>query len=118
MALTPMQVEQRLLELAAELDDATKELVTAEHDYHAAKAHYEIAQARTRLGLGGIVDGARMTVQEKEDRALMETQSERMFLAEAEAGVRAQRAILDRVKTQIDITRSIGTSVRHSMEIA
>jgi hypothetical protein len=36
----------------------------------------------------------------------------------SEAVVKATRANMQRIKTQIDIARSVGTSVRSSMEIS
>ena len=39
-------------------------------------------------------------------------------MATAEALVRASRANAQRIRTQVDIARSIGTSVRTSMDIA
>jgi hypothetical protein len=62
------------------------------------------------------VEGVKLTVQEKEDIATVECQSELQRLAIAEAIVRAARGNASRIKTQIDIARSIGTSVRAALD--
>ena len=43
---------------------------------------------------------------------------ERLVMATAEAIVRAARSNASRIRTQVDIARSVGTSVRTSMELS
>lgn len=119
MSVTPMQVEARLRELGSELDEAHKQLQEAEHGYFRAKGEYEIgvAAARLRVGQRFADKGTKGTVQEREDLATIETADLLKAYFTSEAVVRAARANSRRVQVQIDIARSVGTSVRSSMEV-
>lgn len=108
--VTPAQVEQRLLALSREVDAAHDEVTEAEHNYYTAKGEYEIGVADTRMRQS---DG---TVQQKEDRALLLNRESYMRLMIAEAVVRSSRANVNRLRTQVDLARSIGTSVRTGMD--
>lgn len=116
---TPQQIEARLVQLGKELDDAHDALVQAEQGYYDAKAGYEVGIARSRLQVGEryAAKGIKVTVQEREDEALMAVADQLRALYSAEAIVRAVRANVTRIKTHIDIARSVGTSVRASMEL-
>ena len=118
MTVTPMSVENRLIQLSKEIDIATQELVAAEHRYYQAKGAYEVAIAKARLEIGKryAERGERGTVQEREDEATMRTQEEMLALYEATAVQKAARANAERLEQQIGITRSVGTLVRSSME--
>ena len=118
--VTPAAVERRLVELSKELDEANTELVAAEHEYMRAKSDWEIRSARARLGLKSKAaeQGQKMTVQDVEDAAIIQCEQELMAYNASEAVVRAARGNIVRVRTQIDIARSVGTSVRSSMDIA
>jgi ribosomal protein L9 len=118
--VTPAQVEARLYALSKELDTIQKELENQEDNYYMTKAHYEVALARTRMEYASKSNpnGKNYTVQEREDLALIHNEELHFRLAQAEAMVKAGRANASRIKTQVDITRSIGTSVRVSMEVA
>lgn len=111
--VSPSSVEKRLVQLSKELDEAHTDLVRAESDYFNAKADLEIVLARTRMELGIV----KMTVQEKEDRALLKCKDQHYRLAAAEAVVRAARANSARLRTQVDIARSVGTSVRSALDL-
>jgi hypothetical protein len=114
VTITPAQIEQRLKDLSHEVDDAQEELKTAELEYFTAKASYEIALAKSRLVLGS--QGVK-TVGEREDRALVINEELASRLAIAEAMVKAARGNSQRVREQVDIARSIGTSVRAAMDL-
>lgn len=118
--VTPMQVEARLRELGRELDEAHRELERSERAYFTAKADYEvgIAAARLRVGQRFADKGVKGTVQEREDLATVETADLLKSVYTAEALVRAARANSSRLKVQIDVARSVGTSVRSSMELS
>jgi hypothetical protein len=58
-----------------------------------------------------------MTAVQREDQALIENSEAHMKLAIAEATVKAARGNVTRIRTQVDIARSIGTSVRTSLEM-
>jgi hypothetical protein len=117
--ITPVAVERRLFQLGKELDSAHDDLHSAELEYMLSKNACEIALAAARMKLRKrhLEAGVKITVQEVEDQALLQTQDEQMRLAVAEATVRSARANNARIKVQIDIARSIGTSVRASMEV-
>ena len=112
--ITPEKVETRLYELSKEIDTAHDDLVTAEKAYHINKAQFEINIARARLHVG--TNNMKMRVGDVADKALEMVEQEFMNLAIAEAQVKASRANSNRVRTQVDIARSIGTSVRASMD--
>lgn len=118
--VTPHAVERRLLDLGRELDTAHEELVQAESDYFNAKATYEVTMARTRMSVASeyATLGVKATVQEKEDAALVRVADEVFALGVAEAKVRAARGNVARVRTQVDICRSVGTSVRTSLDLS
>ena len=114
MTITPAQIEARLKELSKQVDEAQEELQVAELEYFTAKTNYEIALAKSRLVLGS--QGVK-TVGEREDRALVVNEQLAQRLAIAEAKVRAARGNSQRVREQVDIARSIGTSVRAAMDL-
>lgn len=117
--VTPVQVERRLVELSKELDASHAELVKAEEGYFHAKGAYEVKLAHERIRIGRqMADmGAKSTAQEREDLATQSCKDELLGLYAAEAVVKAARANAARIRTQIDIARSVGTSVRASMEV-
>ena len=116
--VTPAQIEARLKDLSRLIDEAHDELVEAEHFYHTRKAEYEIAMAKIRLELSSKSSptGKNYTVGEREDMALMQNAHIHTAVAEAEAIVKANRANVARLRIQVDIARSIGTSVRTGMD--
>jgi len=72
MAITPQQVEERLLALSKEIDTAHAFLEKAEYEYHDAKTDYELKMAKERLSLAD----TKMRVQDVQDIALTHTQLE------------------------------------------
>ena len=115
MTITPEKVENRLYELSKEIDTAHDELVEAEKKYHTDKAIIEIAIARARIHIG--TNNMILCVCDVEDKALLEGEPQWFHVQSAEALVKAARGNANRVRTQVDIARSIGTSVRASMEV-
>lgn len=115
MSLTPQQVERRLLDLSKEIDESHKELMACESTFHVAKASYEIAMARSRMNKSH--PDFKLTAVQREDEALIDNAETHMNLAIAEASVKAARANVQRIRTQVDIARSISVSVRASLEI-
>jgi hypothetical protein len=108
--ITPAKIEARLYELSKEIDDCHVALVNAENDFHVAKITFEIEMAKSRMRNSH--PDMKMTVQMRDDQALIDNAERAMNLAIAETSVKASRANASRVKTQVDIARSIGTSVR------
>ena len=117
--VTPAMVERRLYDLSKEVDTANTELGMAEAQYLTAKARYEVEMARSRLenAYKSAPNGKNYTVGEREDLALVANATIHMEMVTAEIIVRASRANAQRVRTQVDLARSIGTSVRTSMEV-
>ncbi len=118
--VTPQQIESRLYALSKEVDDAHEGLVTAEREFHQTTAEYEIAIARTRISLASKSSptGKNYTVGEREDMAIIENADQHFKIAVMEAQVKAARANVQRLKTQVEIARSMSASVRSSMELS
>ena len=115
MVITPVKIEARLYELSKEIDAVHEQLSKAELDYHKAKSSFELAIARARIEMG--FSFAKMRVQDVADNALFKCADEFHALQITEAVVKAARANTQRVRTQVDIARSIGTSVRASLDV-
>jgi hypothetical protein len=117
--ITPAQVEQKLVQLSREYDEAHEQLEIAEMTYADAKSAYEITIARSRMAIGqrALDAGRKVTVQEKEDEALIACADVYTAHNMAEALVRAARANANRLRTQIDIARSVGTAVRAGLDL-
>lgn len=117
--ITPAMVEQKLRGLSKEVDEAHKTLVEIETVYHGIKADYEVAMAKSRITLAtkSSPTGKNYTVGEREDLALVENEMLHKDLAMVQARVLASRANTNRLKMQVDIIRSVGTSVRTSMDL-
>jgi hypothetical protein len=113
MVTTPLSVENKLIALSKEVDDAHAFLDNAEGAYHKAKSDYEIAMAGSRLSFAN----EKLRVQDVQDIALRDNAHLYRALNTAEAVVKAARANAQRLRTQVDIARSVGTSVRASLEI-
>ena len=118
--VTPQQIENRLYQLSKEVDDAHADLVTCEMTYHTAVAEYEIGLAKSRLELAGrsSPSGRNFTVGEREDMALIANREKHIVIAVEEAKVKAARANVTRLQTQVKIAQSMSASVRASMEIS
>jgi hypothetical protein len=117
--ITPAMVEQKLRGLSKEVDEAHKNLVEVETIYHSIKAEYEIAMAKSRMTFAtqSSPTGKNYTVGEREDMALIQNEELHKDLSIVQAKVLATRANTNRLKMQVDIIRSVGTSVRTSMDL-
>jgi hypothetical protein len=118
--VTPAQIEARLYALSKEVDEAHNELVETEAEYNRIKSQYEIAMAQQRINYAqrSTPTGKNYTVQERDDHALIENKDLHVDMGIVEARVKASRANSQRIKTQVEIARSIGTSVRTSLDLA
>jgi hypothetical protein len=116
---TPADIERRLVHLSKEIDEAHSELVEVESRYNSAKAQYEIALARSRMlyATKSSPTGKNYTVTERDDMALLENEDLHLQMATIEAHIKSARGNMARIKTQVDIARSVGSSVRASMEV-
>ena len=113
--ITPQQIEKRLHDLSLEMNQAHNDLVEAEHEFHSASATYEVAMAKARMKNSH--SDLKMTATMREDQALIENEAMHLRLAIAEASVKASRANVNRIKTQVDITRSISSSIKATLEL-
>lgn len=118
--VTPAQIEKRLYDLSKDIDDAHADLTDDERTYHTVKTMYEIGMAKSRMEYAtkSAPNGKNYTVQEREDLALIANEAAFTQLNIVEARVKASRANVNRIKTQVEIARSIGTSVRTSLDLA
>lgn len=114
--ITPQNVESRLIQLSDELNEASQELMDSETVYYMTKATYEVKLAQKRLEIAGEYKGTKTTVQERDDIALCALEDYAMEIAAATALVKASKSNVERIKFQIDIARSLGTSVRSSYD--
>ncbi len=118
--VTPQQIESRLYQLSKEVDVAHQELVSCEMSFLTAVADYEIGLAKSRLELAGRSSptGRNYTVGEREDIALVANAEKHIAIATEEAKVKASRANVNRLQTQVKIAQSMSASVRASMEMS
>lgn len=118
--VTPQQIESRLYVLSKEVDEAHQGLVDTEREFHELTAYYEVDMARSRILLASKSSptGKNYTVGEREDMALVENAETHFKIATIEAQVKAARANVQRLKTQVEIARSMSASVRSSMELS
>ena len=118
--VTPAHVEQRLRELSRELDEAHTRIEEMETLYADAKGTWDIQSAKTRLAVRARAgeSGRKLTVQEIEDEALIRNQEEYLSFLSADALRNVSRANTARLRIQIDLVRSVGTSVRAAMDLA
>ena len=119
MTITPMQIEKRLTDLSREIDETNDELILSEKTYHVAKASYEIALAKSRMewAFKSAPNGKNYTVAEKESLVLLDNAEQHMGLAIAEAQVKSARANTNKIRTQVDIARTLSVSVRTSLDM-
>jgi len=118
--VTPQQIEARLYALSKEVDEGHEGLVQAEQAFHQKTAEYEVAMARSRISLASKSSptGKNYTVGEREDMAIIENAEQHFMIATVEAQVKAARANVQRLKTQVEIARSMSASVRSSMDLS
>jgi hypothetical protein len=116
---TPADVERQLVHLSKQIDEVHLELIEVESQYSSLKAQYEIALAITRMSYAtkSSPTGKNYTVTEREDMALLENKELHLQMAATEALIKSTRGNMARLKTQVDIARSVGSSVRASFEV-
>ena len=117
--ITPAMIEKRLRDLSKEVDEAHMYLVNTETNYNEIKGNYEIAMAKSRMKYATTSSptGKNYTVQEREDLALIDNEKLYQDLGLIDAQVKAARANTQRLRIQVEIARSVGTSVRTSMDL-
>ena len=111
-----MQVEERLLQLSKEIDEAHAKLAEADQRLVEKEFAFKkgMADARTRISHSD----NKMRVQEVDDRALIINEMAYLEYLTAQQIVRAAKSNADRLDTQVQIAQSVGASVRASMTIA
>ena len=118
--VTPAQVEKRLYDLSKDIDEVQRNLEITEKAYYETKAAYEIGLARVRMTYASKSSptGKNYSIQERNDMALIECEDLHFQLASIEATVRAVRGKAAAIRSQVDVARSIGTSVRAAVDIS
>jgi len=116
--MTPYEVERKLLELSRDIDEATEDLIEAETAFTSSKRSLEMALARARADISEQYRNDKLTVQEKADIALLKCEQQVIQADAHEIWVKGSKARVNALRTQVDIIRSIGTSVRSSMDMA
>lgn len=102
---TPNEVVHQLVDLAAYLDAATRELAELDEKAVRAKVRHEVAYARAFLNAEGAADTRKQT-------AVEVVKVEKWDLELAEAKVRACKERLRTLRDQVDIRRSMGAALR------
>lgn len=118
--LTPMQVEQRMIDLSRQLDAAQPALDEASLACDKAKIAWDVNSAKVRIAIRAKAAdaGRRITKDEVDDEAMVRCQDEYMAMIYSDGVKRAAMGNVKRIATQIDIARSLGTSVRASVAVS
>lgn len=119
MELSNQTLTARGVALSKELDEACEKLDDAESRFAEAEHAYKMASSNARMSVQARYadKGVKLTVQEKEDMAFVQTSDQHLALVTADAYVRAARMNVKRVQTQVDIWRSLNSSQRAAMEL-
>lgn len=115
--VTPMQVERNMHLLYDEIDGIPAQIKEAEEAYALAKVAYEIAEASAWMNAVA-PGGGKLTVGERERIATLATEPQLRALLLADATRKAAQANATKVRVQADLIRSMGASMRSSMEMA
>ena len=113
MTVTPRSIEQRLIELEGAIDHAYEYMAKMEIAYQDAKTAYELGMARSRTA----PTEDKRTEKMKEDYALLSNQPEYEEMMAAYGLVKGARGNLERLRVQVDITRSLGATLRAALEM-
>jgi hypothetical protein len=113
---TPQQVERQLVALMNALEKATEDLADARLEAEEAREEYDNAMAKARILLAE--DNVKRTVQRREDEAFLMCGDQRRMANAKAVRLSMVRDDIARIKMQLDATRSLGTSVRSSMDFA
>lgn len=117
---TPARVEKNLMDLYFESDRLTQEIKKADSAWvekdHLAKV--AAAQSRLEIKARAIELGVKLTVQEIEDQSFIRVRDQLLAAATAESELRVIRAQIRSNENKVGIMRSVGTSVRSSIELS
>lgn len=116
VVVTPMDIERNMRLLYDEIDAMPEQIKAAEQAYAEAKVAYEIAEARAWMSAVS-PHGGKPTVGERERIATLATEEQLRQLLLAEAMKKAAQANAIKVRVQADLIRSMGASVRSSLDI-
>jgi hypothetical protein len=113
--VTPMDVERTLKKLSKDLDFYTEEAVRLSDSATWLRTELDSAQRAFRVGL--LTETRKLTAQEKQDLAEEATDTLTREWITANLALEACKKRLATCKEQVDIWRSIGTSVRTSLDM-
>lgn len=114
--VTPADVERQMLDLLRSNRAAYEELKTCEDEFETATALLEIAKARAYLET--FRTDEKWTVQHREAYVVDACAAQRVQVAASTARVKAARAKVAAIRVESDLVRSVGTSVRQSLEMS
>lgn len=117
---TPAGVEKNLMDLYYESERLTQEIKKADNAWMEKDHLAKVAAARARLEIKARANemGVKLTVQDIEDQAFMKVRYEVLEASIAESELRVIRAQIRSNENKVGIMRSVGTSVRTSMELS
>lgn len=117
---TPAEIELHIIRVTDELDEKTNLL--AQQETLAAEAQdaadLALAQARIRIGDDAAYKGVKLTVQEKQDAALVECAPLVSKASVEQAKLQGFKAQVRTLMVQADAWRTISASTRSSMNLS
>jgi len=113
--VTPAEVERQMLDLLKANRAAYDELRACEEQYERCSADWEVQKAKAYLAT--FTNEDRWTEARRTAYAVSQCEDTRIHLAAATSRVRAARAKVAAIKVEVDLVRSVGTSVRSSLEM-
>lgn len=108
--MTALDVEEALQQLQDDLERVVTKLTDYDDDATGKRRRYEVAFARA------LVEADAKSKEVREAQATLATESEREALDVADHLVRMTRERMKATYTKIEIARSIGASIRSSMQ--
>lgn len=114
--VNPAQVEQQMLQLLKDNRAAYDELRMCEAEFEKRSSDWEIHKARAYLAT--FASEEKWTEARRSAYAVSKCEDARLLLGAATARVKAARAKVAAIKVEVDLVRSVGTSVRSSLEMS
>lgn len=114
--MSQIQVEQEIHRLSQELTKQTEEHANLAVRAAKADTQYDLAHARALLGTPKVIDGEKLTVAEREAKALIAVEDEVSENNLAEAIYRASVERGRNLRAQLDALRTIAANVRAAID--
>jgi hypothetical protein len=110
------EVEAEILRLSRDLSGATEEYAHLAEEAARADVAYDLAKARALLDLPKVQDGEKVTVAEREARALIVVERQFTDARLSEAVFKAAQERGRNIRTQLEALRSINANVRAAVD--